>query len=522
MCSAADLTTIREKKNRRVGSSTRDPRFFHIFSTRVISYARHTRLTPPHTKTTLGFPMSMACANVRRTFCRALVVCAFVLGAATTASVAAESVLYRVFLVDGSVLISYGEFARVADRVVFSIPLGDVSQTPALQIVSIPESTVDWTKTERYANAVRAQRYGETRGESDFALLSARVADALNQIALTPDPARRLAMAKEARATLAKWPADNFGYRASEVAQLTGMLDEVISELSIAAGESSFDLSLVATTAPPPEVPLLPAPTLRETIEQALTAARATAEASERISLLRGIEAALTEPSREGGWAAAMRARATAELGAELKIEKAYADLTTATAAAAAARAQRGDVTGIRNLLANVLRTDDRLGHQRPQETSSLLGLLDLRLEEARRVRLARDAWIARADQFSRYRSSVQFAIRELRQAAPALEDIRELAGPAPRLLPQLEQHFVMARQRLATIDVPGELAPAHALFTAALQMATRAASTRRTAVSSGNMSLAWEASSAAAGALLLLDRAGDELDRLTAPPANR
>ena len=460
-------------------------------------------------------------AFLRRLLCRAVLFGAL-FGATAAPCHAAESVLYRVFLVDGSVLVSYGEFARVAGRVVFSIPLGDVSVSPALQMVSIPDSTVDWEKTDQYANAVRARRYGETRGEADFALLSARVAEALNQIALTPDPTRRLAMAREARATLAKWPAENFGYRAAEVGQLTGMLDEVISELGIAAGESSFDLSLVATTAPPPEVPLLPTPTVRDTMEQALAAARATPESAERISLLRAIESALKEPAREGGWAAALRSRASTELAAEVKVEKAYADLTSTTAAAAAARAQRGDVTGIRNLLANVLRADDRLGHQRPQETSSLLGLIDLRLEEARRVRLARDAWIARVQAFDRYRAAVQFAIRELRQAQPAIEDIRELAGPAPRLLPLLEQRFVMARQRLATIEVPGELAPAHALFTAALQMATRAASTRRTAVSSGNMSLAWEASSAAAGALLLLDRAGDELDRLTTPPATR
>jgi hypothetical protein len=35
-------------------------------------------------------------------------------------------------------------------------------------------------------------------------------------------------------------------------------------------------------------------------------------------------------------------------------------------------------------------------------------------------------------------------------------------------------------------------------------------------------MTLAWEASSAAAGALMLFERAGKELDRLTAPPSNR
>jgi hypothetical protein len=451
----------------------------------------------------------------------ALALCALLFAAAGGAS-AADSVLYRLFLIDGSSLVSYGEFARVGGRVVLSIPVGDIAQSPTLQLVSIPESTVDWERTDQYSNAVRAHRFGETQGERDFAMLSGRVAEALNQIALTDDPKRRLAMAKEARATLARWPSENFGYRAAEVAQLTGMLDEVISELRVASGENSFDLSLVANTAPPPEVQLLPLPTIRETMEQALVAARATPEPGERISLLRAIGLALNEPPRPGGWAVALRDRASAELAAELKIEKSYADLTSSTAAAAALGASRGDIARVRELLWDVLKADDRLGRRRPQEISALLGVVDMRLDEARRVRLALDAWTLRLDLYKRYRASVEVAVRDLRSATPSLEKIRELAGPAPTLLPRLEQRLVTARLRLAAIEAPPELAPAHAMFTAAFQMANRAASTRRTAVISGNMSLAWEASSAAAGALLLLDRAGDELDRLTAPPTHR
>ena len=435
---------------------------------------------------------------------------------------AAESVLYRLFLIDGSTLISYGEFARVADRVVFAVPIGDLTQSPVLQLVSIPESTVDWTRTDEYSNAVRAHRYGETGGETDFAMLTARVTQALNDIALTPDPARRLAMAREARTTLARWPSENYGYRATEIAQLTGMLDDVIAELAVAAGESAFDLRLVANTLPPPPVELLPDPTLRETMEQALVAARATPEPSERISLLRAIEVALKEPSRAGGWASSLHDRVSGDLATELKIERSYADLSSATAGAAAARASRADVAGVRALVDDVLKADDRLGRRRPQEISALLGLVDVRLDEARRLRLARDTWAAHVELFKRYRATIDPSIHDLRATRPLLESIRELAGPAPGQLPRLEQWLVIVRRRFTAIDAPPELAPAHALFTAAFQMAERAASTRRTAVSSGNMSLAWEASSAAAGALLLLDRAGDELDRLTAAPSTR
>jgi len=435
---------------------------------------------------------------------------------------AADSILYRLFLRDGTTIISYGEFARVADRVVLSIPVGDPAVSPALQLISIPDVSVDWERTDRYSDAVRAKRYGETRGENDFAMLSARVTEALNQIALTSDPARLLAIAVEARGNLARWPYQNFGYRAADVSQLVGMLDEVISELRVAAGQSSFDVSLVAnvTVATPEE--LLPAPGFRETMEQALAAAAATPEPTERISLLDAVASALREPARAGGWAAALRLRASADLASELRITKSYSDLSSWALAVATARVARGDVSGVQALVQSVLKGDDRLGRRRPQEASALLQALDLRLDEARRTRLAHDAWIVRQDSFRAYRSAIASALGELRASTGLIESIRQLAGPEPRLLPRLEQRFVMARQQLAAITPPPELQPVHALYTSAFQMATRAASTRRTAVSSGNMSLAWEASSAAAGALLLFQNAGEELDRLTTPPSNR
>lgn len=58
--------------------------------------------------------------------------------ASSVPAAAADAVLYRIFLRDGATLISYGEFARVAGRVVFSIPLGDVQREPHLELVSIP------------------------------------------------------------------------------------------------------------------------------------------------------------------------------------------------------------------------------------------------------------------------------------------------------------------------------------------------------------------------------------------------
>ena len=127
-----------------------------------------------------------------------------------------------------------------------------------------------------------------------------------------------------------------------------------------------------------------------------------------------------------------------------------------------------------------------------------------------------------RLELFKTYRLAIGSPVAELRRSTRFLENIRELPGPEPRFLPYLEQRLVMARQQLAAIAAPVELQSAHGLFISAFQMARRAVSARRNAVLSRDMALAWEASSAAAGALMLLQRAGEELDRLTALPSNR
>ncbi len=459
----------------------------------------------------------------RRHRARAQRVAAIAIAALVAASIApaaaSDAVLYRIFLRDGATLVSYGEFARVAGRVVFSIPLGDVARAPHLELVSVPDASVDWDKTDRYAEAARANRYAETRGEDDFTLLSSEVARVLNQVALTPDPARRLAMLKEARRVLAEWPARNYGYRAQDVAQLSGMLDEVMSELRVAAGESSFDLNLVASTIAPPAMPLMPAPTSRETVEEALVAARTTPEPAERVSLLRAITDSLRPGVRADAWAAAAYRRAALDLDRELRIEKTYSSLAERALASADDRARRADVRGVQAVVAGVLKKDDSIGRLRPQEVGALLAALDTRLDDARRLRLARDAWEARADVLRAYRRRMSRVLDPLRRSRSWLEDIRQLAGPDSRALDELQRRAGLSARDLDMIVAPPELEEAHRLVSSAIQMAVRAATTRRAAIEEASMKTAWDASAAAAGALNMLDRALGELDRLTAPP---
>ena len=189
---------------------------------------------------------------------------------------AGDALLYRIFLQDGSTLVSYGDFARVADRVVFSIPIGGLDgPSPTLHLVSISETAVDWERTDRYAQATRARQYASTQGETDFDALSNDVARALHDVAITQDPgAAARARNRRSPHAVTEWPAAHHGYRASDVAQLAGLLDDAVGELRVAAGLPRIDSALVATSSPlPPNVPEMPAPTLRESIEQAFRAA---------------------------------------------------------------------------------------------------------------------------------------------------------------------------------------------------------------------------------------------------------
>src|SRR6186713_1670955 len=91
-----------------------------------------------------------------------------------------EVTLFRVFLNDGTAVVSYGEFARVGDRVVFSMPIGSAgavsSTAPVLQVVNIPATAVDWAATSNYAASLRFVHYVATSAEADYAALTGEVA----------------------------------------------------------------------------------------------------------------------------------------------------------------------------------------------------------------------------------------------------------------------------------------------------------------------------------------------------------
>ena len=257
--------------------------------------------------------------------------------------------LYRVFLGDGSSLASFGEWARVGDRVIFSMPLTPAAGPGELHLVSLPVNRVDLPRTEQYADAVRAANYAASRGEADFAHLSNTVAHTLNQVALIPDPRQRLAAAEQARRELADWPATHFGYRAKEVREIIGVLDEVISGLRSAAGEKGFELALSANTELPPPTPLLPTPTHEEVAKNLMTAATLVDSPAEKVSLLQSVVGFIDRAVGllPDSVASALRSTALGQIAEEQRVEGQYTDLRTAILTDASRFSDRADVRSL-------------------------------------------------------------------------------------------------------------------------------------------------------------------------------
>ena len=444
----------------------------------------------------------------------------------------AESVtLFRVFLNDGTAIVSYGEYARVGDRLVFSMPIGAVDTghagNPSLHVVNLPVSAINWTATEKYAESARHTHYMANSAESDYAALAGDVAATLNAIVIANDAKARLNLAVAARRRLATWPRDHYGYRAGDVGEMLGLLDEAISGLRVAAGESSFEIDLVATTPasdPRDRVPLLRAPSAVEAITHAIAAAKASDISVDRVSILRGVVAALDDPRNalSAAWARPTRRWALHTIAEERRIEKTYAALTSTTLKRATDAAGRADVRGVERVLATVVSRDAKLGRKRPEEINFLLEQVRVQLDAARRLRLARDQWHERASSYRAYRTGVAPIVNAMTRAQRNLDDIKRLAGSDAIVLVDLGDRLATHAKALNVLAVPDELKPAHALLMSAVKLAETAVKTRRQAVASGELQIAWDASSAAAGSMMLLNKAQEDMEAAVRLPEIR
>jgi len=463
----------------------------------------------------------------RRTLAAALLAVAAsipIRASAEPASLADEATLLRVFLTDGTSLVSYGEPARVGDRVIFSMPTA-ATPDPPLHLVDLPGERVDWDRTNRYAATARATHYIQTQAETDYTVVSNEVALALNDVARTSDPTQRLAIVERARTTLADWPQNHYGYRQGEVRQMISMLDEAIADLRAARGGGRFDLTLSAYADPPAIVePLLPPPNAKEAIEHVLLAARVVDTAAERTSLL---ASAVTAIDREAAslpadWAAATRAATHAAVQAELQIDRSYQGLTARTMTVADYRARQADVRGLERLLQGIPQRDASLGAKRPDAVNALVTAVQAKLDAARQLQLARDRWAMRAPDLRRYRAAITAPMDTFAQLRPALENIKALSGSSPATLTWVQNRVVQIMKLASAIAPPPEVAAAHALLISAVQLASSAAQIRREAALAADMTRAWDASSAAAGSLMLDAKARADIQTLLRVPQLR
>src|SRR5262249_33845209 len=212
--------------------------------------------------------------------------------------------------------------------------------------------------------SARATHYLESQAEIDYAALSASLVETLNQVALTNEAPARLDIVRRARQALAEWPQNHFNYRQAEVRQMIVMLDEAISDLQAASGTNRIDLSFVAVPEGVAREPLLPEPTVQQSIEQILTAARTVDNSAERTDLLSTALGALDgdiEALPPGG-VGATRPEMESAIRTELRIDRSYRTLTKTMMAVADSRARLADVRGLERLLTRVNQRDRMLG----------------------------------------------------------------------------------------------------------------------------------------------------------------
>jgi len=422
------------------------------------------------------------------------------------AAAAEDATLLRVFLTDGSSLVSFGEPARVGDRIVFSMPTG-TGPVPPLQLIDMPAARVDWDRTSRYAASARATHYIQTQAENDYAALSNDVALTLNDVTQAADPATWLRLVERARRTLAEWPLNHYNYRQNEVRQMLTMLDEAIADLRAAATPGRYELTLSAFVDPLTITePLLPPPTVQESIEQTLNAARAVDAAADRTALL---GAALATIDREktalpSDWVATTRAETEAAIQVELRVDRAYQSLTKRIVRLANQRARNADVKSLAWLLRRIRVRDAGLGGKRPEAVGALIAEVQAKLDAARQLQLARERWALRAPELRSYRLAIRAPMDLFTRLKTPLEAIKDLSGSPPGALAGMQRSAARIVTLVAAVAPPPEVAGAHALLLSAVQLAGNAAQIRREAALAGDMTRAWDASSAAAGSLML------------------
>jgi hypothetical protein len=422
--------------------------------------------------------------------------------------------IFRVFLKSGQALPSYGESALVGDRVVFTLLLGTAPARTALQLTSLPVTTVDVDRTRRYANTIRAKHYAATRGEVDFAAMSQEVQRTLAQLGTVQEPKRRLQLAEEAKKKLMSWAESTYGYRAGDVRVLTGMFDEVIAELRAAAGERQFAVDLRVGQSDFDPEPLLDPPTLRESITLALAAAGAVDTEEDRLAILDSAASLATDPSMGDLSAAIGKALEREAIATAL-----YTAMVSEVRGQAEAARKKGDVAGIEAAIQALRAHDKQFGRRRDAIVSAAESELDEMLVATRAYREKLDHYALVRGSLLAYERTMRPMMSGFDGLSPVFSALRDGKFTAYERLEVATTRLESFRSGLKTVQTPPDLVDVHASFESALQMADYAVARRKLAVSTTNEAYDREASAAAAGAIMLASLAREQLVARLYPP---
>ena len=318
--------------------------------------------------------------------------------------------------------------------------------------------------------------------------------------------------------TVAAWPQTHFGYRQNDIREIVSLLDQAISSLRAVGSGNPFELSLVAMAGPPDLEPVLGMPNVKEQIDQMMRLASSATAPTERMALLQGALALVTEAALRGcrqQTPTNYRTEVERAIREEVAVDKRYSDLSRRSLDQADRAAQRADSSAIERIVTRVRDEDTKLGQKRPQTVEALNTSLQSKLADSRRLRLLRDQWVLRRDTYRQYQSSVGSSMLLLVKSTASLRAIRTLDGPDPAQLVLLKSQLSGGADRLERMRTPEYLRDVHERLVGAWRFAENAVRARFDAVSRADSTAAWEASSSAAGALMMLARVQQDLTNL-------
>ena len=361
------------------------------------------------------------------------------LSTSALAAAADDGVLLRVFLTDGTSIVSYGEPARAGDRVVFSMPTS-TTPNPPLILVNLPIARVDWERTTRYSAAARATRYVQTQADADYAQLTNDVATTLNDVAHAATPTERLQIVERARKALAEWPETHFNFRRSRSAADAD--DARRGDCGSAGGDRARPLYLVAVG-------------VRRRGGAGRAAAAARRRRKKRSSRCwrrpgppkaRSIAQRCCQPRSARSTATGRCCRPTGQrrrarprrlaVRSEVRIDQNYRALTADTMLLAnhrhAASETSAASSGCWRRSSFAMR---RSGGKRPDAVNALVEAVEAKLDAARRLRLARDRYDLRVPVLARYWLAIKAPMDLFAQLRPSLEAVKALSGSTPATL---------------------------------------------------------------------------------------